>query len=64
MKGWLTLDEAAARVGRSKRTIYRWVQDGSLTIHVDRVIEEKLLKVDLAKRQRVGRPRAMKGMTR
>lgn len=65
MNGWLTLDEAAARVKRSKDTIYAWIRDGHLQKYtIDRngkdaaaVMEGRLLDVDRAMRARRGRPR-------
>lgn len=58
MKGWLTVAEAAERVGKSTDTIYRWSREGLFGIWGGLVPEEKLLKADAYKRQRIGRPRA------
>jgi excisionase family DNA binding protein len=33
MTNWLTLDEAAARVSASKRTVERWIKDRTLVAH-------------------------------
>jgi excisionase family DNA binding protein len=30
MKEWLTLDEAAVLVGRTKRTLYQWIENGRI----------------------------------
>ena len=67
MSGWLTVEEAANRVGRSPRTIYQWVADRLLEGYelerdgriVTGVMEGKLLEVDRDQRKRRGRPRKM-----
>lgn len=53
---WLSLAEAAVRVHRTKRTIYRWIDDGELRAFDGRVRESHVLDVDKAMRTRVGRP--------
>lgn len=60
---WLTIEQAAERVGKSKDTIYRWAREPGLGLQIfmGLVSEQALLDVDRRKRQRVGRPRAMKG---
>jgi excisionase family DNA binding protein len=30
---WLSVEEAVARLGVSKRTIYRWLESGKVTVH-------------------------------
>lgn len=63
--GWLTVEEAAKRVGRSPRTIYQWVRDHHLAGYelerdgrpVTGVMEGALLDVDRSMRKRRGRPR-------
>lgn len=60
MNGWLTVAEAAERVGKSTDTIYRWSRQGLFGIWGGLILEEKLLKADAFKRQRVGRPRAVR----
>jgi len=65
MSGWLTIDEAAKRVGRSPRTVYQWVHDRHLQGYdllrdgrtVTGVMEARLLEVDKQQRGRRGRPR-------
>ena len=65
MSGWLTIEEAAERVQRSPRTVYRWIDDQLLARYeiardgkmVAGVIEGKLLEVDRQQRRRRGRPR-------
>lgn len=49
---WLTFDEAAVRVRRSKPTIYRWVADGDLRAFGRRVAVSDLLEVDRVMRER------------
>jgi transposase len=59
MTNWLSIEEAAKRVGRSVRTIYRWGEgeNPELRITVNRVREDELLEVDRMMRKRLGRPR-------
>lgn len=60
---WLTIPDAARRVGRSRATIYRWAEYNPATgralldIRGGRVNEEQLLAVEQHMRSRVGRPR-------
>ena len=49
---WLTVAAAAERVHRSKRTIYRWISDGEVTMLAGRVRESDLLTVDREMRRR------------
>lgn len=58
MTEWLTIEEAAKRLGKSTDTVYRWAREGLITIVGQRVLETQLLAADRTKRQRVGRPRA------
>jgi len=57
MSAWLTIQEAAKRVERTQRTIYRWQADGHLKILLGRVSEAQLLEADRLARKRRGRPR-------
>lgn len=59
MTAWLTIEEAAKRVDRSLRTIYRWGEGENphLRILLNRVREDELLEVDRKMRGRRGRPR-------
>ena len=57
LDGWLTIEEAAKRVDRSVRTIYRWQQAGWITILMGSVSEAKLLDADRLARRLRGRPR-------
>lgn len=59
MTTWLTLDDAAKRVARSRRTIRAWIQAGHLSEYFGRVRETDLLQAErLARaRMRAGRPR-------
>lgn len=43
----LTVAEAAERVGRSERTIYRWLEQGWLALENGRLNEDELLLVEL-----------------
>lgn len=43
---WLTLADAATRVGRSERTIRRWITTGRLRAYLGRVDEHALLLAD------------------
>lgn len=54
---FLTIKDAAARVGRSVQTIYRWEREGLISIMLGRVLEAELLEVDKLTRSRRGRPR-------
>lgn len=57
---WLTIDEAAQRVDRSKDTIYRWIRNGILTAPLGRVRESQLLEADVQMRGRIGRPKKLR----
>lgn len=62
---WLTIPEAALRVGRSKASIYSWIRGGHLRRHeitrgtqtIPAVIEQELLETDRLMRSRRGRPK-------
>jgi excisionase family DNA binding protein len=63
---WLTIPEAAKRVGRSQRTIYSWIGEGHITKYdrlgrdhrvVAVVRSRPLLEVDAYMRSRRGRPK-------
>ena len=54
---WLTLTEAAERVGRTERTLWRWRRQGLVRFWLGRVNEAKLLEADRLARSRMGRPR-------
>jgi len=56
-KGWLTLEGAAQRVGRSKRTIQRWISEGNLGQTYEWVKEDDLLELARQKLAHRGRPR-------
>lgn len=53
---WLTLKDAAARVGKTERTIRNWVSWGELKPQMGRFSERELLAVEKAMRGRRGRP--------
>lgn len=59
MTTWLTLDDAAKRVARSRRTIRAWIHVGHLSEYLGRVRESDLIQAEkLARsRMRAGRPR-------
>ncbi len=56
---WLTLAEAAERVGRTNRSIRSWVQAGHIKPMLGRVRESELLAAEKLMRSRMhgGRPR-------
>lgn len=56
MTRFLTVPQAADRVGRSPRTIGRWVV-GGLRVQAGYVREDELLEMDRLMRERRGRPR-------
>ena len=56
---WLSIEECAGRVKRSKPTIYRWVGEGLVTVLAGRIRESQLLEAERAVRLR----RAAKGET-
>lgn len=49
---WLTVDEAAERTRRSRRTILRWVSEGVLIRRAGRVSEKALLDAERDMRAR------------
>lgn len=59
---WLTLEEAARRVHRSRRTIERWTsgEQPRLRVFNGLVMVKHLLDVDKAMRSRVGRPKGQR----
>lgn len=57
MTRWLTRAEAAKRVKRSERTLYRWEQEQLLAPILGRYREDVLLEIDKRMRGRRGRPR-------
>lgn len=64
MKEWITIEEAAALIGKTPRTVYRWVEDGRLASRVDSVGITKVLSkavTRIAPTVKRGRP---KGATR
>jgi hypothetical protein len=54
---WLTIAEAAARVGRSEGTIRRWRRDGIISSAFGRVREDELVRAEAAVRL-PGKPKA------
>lgn len=53
MNGWMTVEEAAKRVNKSERTIWRWQQDGDIRVFEGGLImESQLLEADKKRRQR------------
>lgn len=56
---WLTLAEAAERVGRTSRSIRAWVQAGHLKPMLGRVRESELIAAEKLMRSRMhgGRPK-------
>ena len=59
MKSWMTVEDAAKRVGKSTDTIYRWARGGHIRILNGLIPEAQLLKTEKMMRQRKGRPRAL-----
>ena len=53
---YLTLEQAAARVGRSESTIRRWVDNGLMSV-AGRIPVSNLLEFEKTMRERRGRPR-------
>ena len=45
---WLTPDQAAERIGRTRKTITRWVTAGRITIRLGRIDEHQLLAAQAA----------------
>lgn len=56
MSGFLTIEQAAKRVGKTQRTIRNWI-DGGLTLRAGYIREDELLERDRLMRSRRGRPR-------
>lgn len=55
---WVQLDEAMRISGRSKQTIYRWAQKGTIrTVRPGDVIWYNVRDIRTAKRNTPGRPR-------
>lgn len=44
LNGWLTIAEAAQRVGRSEVTIRRWVQREKLAMFAGRISEQSIVE--------------------
>lgn len=57
MNRWLKIADAAKRVGRSERTIRRWIENGDIALHMGRLRESDLIEAEQLARSRVGRPR-------
>ena len=57
MKQALTVDEAAAVTGRSRRAIYYWIESGALSYESRYINAKELFEVEREMRQRRGRPR-------
>ncbi len=57
---WLTLDECAERIGKSRRTLRVWVQNGELKPMLGRVRESDLLATEKRMRERMHRGRPKK----
>jgi len=49
---WLTLREAAERVGRTRRTIENWVQAGDVDVYLGHFRERDLLRCERDARNR------------
>lgn len=58
---WLSIDDAAKRVGRSASTIRRYVRRDGLTLRVGMVRESELLEAEAAARRRMDEGRAAPG---
>ena len=56
---WYPLADAGPRVGRSARTIRRWVAMGRLPVHLGHVDELDLLRADLEARLAAATPRGV-----
>jgi excisionase family DNA binding protein len=56
MTVWLTVSEAAHRVGKSEATIYRWIRHGYIVQYASRISEDQLLQAE-SQMQHVGRPK-------
>lgn len=53
----LTRQEAAKRIHRTVRTLYRWEREGIVRFIAGRIAEPALLDADKLMRSRIGRPR-------
>ncbi|WAC65765.1 hypothetical protein OVA14_10590 [Agrococcus sp. SL85] len=62
--GYLDRSAAAARVDRSERTIFRWVERGEITAIMGLFRETDLLEVDRTMRLRRGRPGKPRGQSK
>lgn len=60
---WLTIEQAAKRVGRGESTIRRWFGQGLPSV-AGRVAEDKLLDFERTKRENRGRPRKVDPVAR
>jgi predicted site-specific integrase-resolvase len=56
---WLTIPDAAVRVGRSERTVRRWLTEGRLEVHLGRVDEYALFVAERSARQARNTPRGV-----
>lgn len=45
---WLTPDQAAHRIGRTRKTINRWQRAGRITVHLGLIDEHQLLAAQAA----------------
>ena len=59
MKQALTVDEAAALTGRSRRAIYYWIEHGVLSYESRYINAKELFEAERLMRQRRGRPRKL-----
>lgn len=59
-RGWITVDEAAARIERSKATIWRWARSDVITMINGYVKQSEILLMDRTMRRRIGRPKKNK----
>lgn len=54
--GFLTMEQAAKRVGKTERTIRNWIRAGQITHRAGYIREDDLLEADRVMRSRRGRP--------
>ena len=54
---FLNVAGAAARVGRSRRTVQRWIDAGELAQVLGMVRESEVVETEHRMRQRIGRPK-------
>lgn len=63
---WVTVDQAAERVGRSRSTVYRWIGEGTVrTMRPMRTLWVNVPDLLVAERDatsRIGRPRNVPGL--